>query len=126
MHIHMDRDDYRNYLPRIEPMYKTSGTYVHISICGSVRVFVFVVAVVIPLANTDRHRAAESKLAAALFRHPIPIRNRRGGLSQCPQCSFEAANVVVDEAFLAKVFRASNADQSQHGIDLFEIQYLQE
>jgi hypothetical protein len=47
------------------------------------------------------------------------------GLSEGPQGLLQAANIVVDEALLAKILGTSNAHKREHSINFFEIENLQ-
>ncbi len=56
----------------------------------------------------------------------VPILGCRCRFHQCPQSLFQTTNVVVDQALFAEILGTSYANQSQHGVDFFEIQYLQQ
>ncbi len=49
----------------------------------------------------------------------------RRGLSEGPQGLLQAADIVVDEALLAKILGTSDAHKREHSINFFEIENLQ-
>jgi hypothetical protein len=46
------------------------------------------------------------------------------GLSEGPQGLLQAADIVVDEALLAKILGTSDAHKREHSIDFFKIENL--